>query len=316
MWIFVRRELMRFAPGLQMDYNDGVSQAFNMVMIRWITLFFFTPFLCLSGKAQTSELLQSIAFHADVMVNADRDIHRMKAHGAFTAAMDSFLILPNAFEISLDSIPWISVLKDPGFRIVTWQLREAEDKYSYGGFIQYPDRVIRLVDNRPWLNGSLRNFYSPSSWYGALYYRMIPYDAGRFILFGFHAEDNKINTKVAEVLDLTGTEPKLGAPVFIGKDEPQTRLILNYADVSSVQLEFDPEINAIVHDHLITLQGVGIDGEALPVSDGSYEGWLLTEGKWQYKEKVYDVIVNTPPMTEERKERKENKDILGRPRNP
>jgi hypothetical protein len=117
-------------------------------------------------------------------------------------------------------------------------------------------------------------------------------------------------------LALNGEEIKLGVPVFVGKDEPMSRILLNYADVSTVHLRYDSVIGGLVHDHITSLPAIGMSGEALPVSDGSLEGWILKNGLWEYLEEAYDMPVDEPPMTDERKERKEDKDILGRPRKP
>ena len=262
-------------------------------------------------------LLDNIAFHADVMVNAVMDRHRIKAHDIFLTAMDSMLARPGSYNISLDSIPWLSVVHGDSFRIVTWQLRLSDSEYKYGGFIQWPDRIVELKDTRPWLNGSSYSTYTPGAWYGCLYYKIIPFESeGKkyYVLFGFNAENESVNTKVADILDLTGTEPRFGVSLFEGKDQVRTRLILTYGDVSSVQLIFDPALKAIVHDHLESLPGVGPSGEALIVSDGSLEGWFLKHGKWVYEEKVYDVKMDEPPMLDERKNHKEDKDIFGRPK--
>lgn len=267
------------------------------------------------SQSTKDPMLSEIAFYADVMVNADHDQHRIHAHSRFYDLINNLLVSPATTNISLDSIPWISVLKGPDFRVITWQLRLSDEEYKYGGFIQRAGKLFELKDSRPWINGSLRSTYTPAAWYGALYYKLIPYRDDAFILFGFNAENSLLNTKVADVLDLSGDEPRFGMPVYLGKDEPQTRLILTYADASSVQLLFDPELNAIIHDHLESLPGVGPGGESLAVSDGSQEGWFLKKGKWVYQEEVYDVKSDVPPMSDDRKERKEDKDLFGRPKN-
>lgn len=262
-------------------------------------------------------LVDQVAFYADFMINAEDDRHRLLAHEKFLDRLNALLQLPNSYMISLDSIPWLMVLHGDGFRILTWQLRKNFESYSYGGFIQFPDKLIELKDNRPWLNGSLRNVYRPDSWYGALYYKIIPFDSGKegtYLLFGFNAENSAVNTKVADILDLSGERPSFGLPLFEGRDDPQTRLIFTYADASPMQLIYDEQLKAIIHDHLESLPGIGPDGQTLAVPDGSQEGWFLKEGKWLYEEKMFDVKSETPPMTDERKERKEERDLFGRSR--
>jgi len=262
-------------------------------------------------------LLESIAYHSDIMVNAVADQHRIKAHAIFQATMDTLLARPGSYNVPLDSIPWIAVVHGDDFRIVTWQLRLSDSEYKYGGFIQWPDRIVKLNDSRPWLNGAAYSYYTPDLWYGCLYYNIIPFEnEGKkyYALFGFNAENAMNNTKVADILDLTGDSPKLGLPLFVSNEEARTRIIITYADVSSVHLVYDTELKAIVHDHLSTLPGIGPSGEALAVSDGSLEGWFLKDGKWVYEEEVYDVKMEEPPMLEERKVYKEDKDLFGRPK--
>lgn len=287
-----------------------------MPMKRSILFLHFILLTCLTAFGQSQDsIIRDIAFYSDVMVTADSDKHRLRAYDQFANSIQTLTNSPGSFDWPLDSIPWISVLHGDDFRIVTWQLRISDEEYKYGGFIQWSDKVVELKDTRPWLNGSLRNTYSPESWYGALYYKLIPFESGRnstYILFGFNAENSRINTKVADILDLSNEVPKFGKLVFTGKDDPQSRIILTYADASAVQLFYDAELKAIVHDHLENLPGVGPNGEVLAVSDGSQEGWFMKDGKLVYLEKVYDVKSETPPMTEERKVRKEDKDLFGR----
>ncbi len=274
------------------------------------------------GRVQAQQpgpahLLEEIGFYADVMVNAIADQHRDRAHASMSNAMDSLLALPSSFDISLDSIRWLSVLHGDGFRIVTWQWKVNEEEYKYGGFIQWPSRLVSLKDTRPFINGSSYNTYTANAWYGALYYDIIPFEReGKkyYMLLGFNAENSSYNIKVADILDLTGPDIKFGVPVFIGPEEPMTRIILSYADVSTVHIRYDTKLGGIIYDHLEDLPGVGSNGETMPVSDGSLEGWILKDGNWNYQEKVYDVKMDEPPMSDERKDKKEDKDILGRPR--
>lgn len=293
----------------------------RLYVMKTTVLFAWLLFTSLMAGAKTPDfdsILSEIAWYADIMVHAEDSKHRLRAHDQLIQAVDSFLMMPGSFDVRLDSIIGFQSLYADNFRIVTWQLRHSPDEYSYGGFIQWPDRVVGLVDNRPFLNGSAYSYYSADKWYGCVYYEIIPFELhGKryYILMGFHAENSLVNTKVADVLDLTGESPRLGLPVFVGNGEARTRLILTYFDGSLVQLKYDKDLKGIVHHHLITLPGVGPNGEALPVSDGSLEGWIFKKGNWHYEEEVYRAVpVSEPPMLEERKVRKEEKDILGRPR--
>lgn len=286
----------------------------------YLVILSFLSFSWSTLKAQIADstrLLDEIGFYSDVMVNANADDHRKRAQENLTKAMDSLLALPASYSIGLDSIRWLSVLHGDDFRIVTWQWKVNDAEYKYGGFIQWPDRLVALKDTRPFMNGSSYNTYTANAWYGALYYQIIPFERqGQqyYVLLGFNGENSQFNVKVADILDITTPDVKFGVPVFIGQDEPLTRILLSYADVSTVHIRYDKEMGGIIYDHLESLIGVGANGESMPVADGSLEGWILDNGNWIYQEKVFDVKVDTPPMTEERKDRKEDKDILGRPK--
>lgn len=289
-------------------------------MIRSIWVLIFGYSLNMGLIAQTPEekhLVDEIAYNADIMVNANLDRHRIRASESMLVSLDSLLAIQGSYEVSLDSIPWLSIVHGADFRLVTWQLKVSNEEFKYGGFIQWPDRIVRFKDTRPFINGSSYSTYTPSSWYGCIYYQIIPFEMeGKkyYVLLGFNAENSSINTKVADVLDLSGPDIRLGVPVFTGKEEARTRLMLTYGDISNTRMTYDPKLEGIIHDHVETLPGIGPNGEDLPVSDGSMEAWILKKGKWEYQEEVYDVKVTEPPMTNERKNRVEDKDIMGRPK--
>jgi hypothetical protein len=274
--------------------------------------------LALSGQAHSFEGLKGdIAYYSDMMVNADLDKHRIRADEALEMALDTFLSIKGSYNETLDSIPWLTIVHGNDFRIVTWQLKISTEEYKYGGFIQWEDRIVHLRDTRPFTNGSSFSTYTPAGWYGCMYYQIVPFQRDGvtyYALMGYNAENSSINTKVTDILDLTGAEPRLGLPVFIGKDEPMTRIMMTYADISNAHMGYDAKLGGIVHDHIESLAGIGPSGEPLPVSDGSMEGWILKKGNWVYQEKVYDVKQDEPPMSDDRRDRKEDKDILGRPK--
>ncbi len=289
-----------------------------MIRSIWVLLLCYS--LNMGLMAQTPEekhLVDEIAYNADIMVNANLDRHRIRASESMLVSLDSLLAIQGSYEVSLDSIPWLSIVHGADFRLVTWQLKVSNEEFKYGGFIQWPDRIVRFKDTRPFINGSSYSTYTPSSWYGCIYYQIIPFEMeGKkyYVLLGFNAENSSINTKVADVLDLSGPDIRLGVPVFTGKEEARTRLMLTYGDISNTRMTYDPKLEGIIHDHVETLPGIGPNGEDLPVSDGSMEAWILKKGKWEYQEEVYDVKVTEPPMTNERKNRVEDKDIMGRPK--
>lgn len=270
------------------------------------------------GSAGLDDLVADIAYQADVVLNAEKGEHRIRAHAGLLENIDQFLMTKGSYEVSLDSIPWLYVLHGDDFRLVSWQLRISDEEYMYTAFIQWADRHVYFRDKRPFINGAGYTTFTPETWYGAVYYKLIPFEKDKdkyYILLGYNAENSLLNTKVVDVLDLSGSEPRLGLPVFTGAGEPQTRLLVSYADVSPARVQFDEKLNGVLIDHVTALPGVGPNGESLPIPDGSMDAWVLKKGNWEYQEEVYDVKMKDPLMTKERKDKTEDKDILGRPKN-
>ncbi len=289
-------------------------------MIRLFTLFGFCTFFNIALHSQISDpkaLVTEIAYYSDIVINAEDGTHRTRANEDLLANIDLFLNTPGSFHTSLDSISWLYVLHGNDFRLVSWQLRITNEEFKYGAFIQWEDRHVYFKDSRPFINGSAYTTYTPAAWYGAVYYKMIPFEREKmiyYILLGYNAENSLLNTKVADVLDLTSAQPLLGVPVFTGAGDPQTRLMVSYADISPARVQFDEKLNGILIDHVSTLAGVGPNGESLPIPDGSLDAWILKKGNWVFEEEVYDVKSKDPLMTKERKDKKEEKDIMGRPK--
>lgn len=292
-----------------------------MPMIKTFLVLIPVIFISLSLNGQVTSSLDSmvreINFYADMVVNAEKSEHRQRAQVLLSEHFDQFLQTDGSFQFPLDSIPWLYVLHGDGFRLVSWQLCNSPESYTYHAFLQWSDRHVYFKDSRPFINGSAYTTFTPSAWYGAVYYDMRAFEKDKqmyYLLLGYNAENSLLNTKVVDVLDLSGPEPKLGVPVFTGGEETQTRVLVSYADIAPARVHYDESLKGVVIDHVSPVPGIGPGGETLPVPDGSLDAWVLKKGDWAYEAEVYDVKQKEPPMTRERENKAEEKDILGRPK--
>ncbi len=219
---------------------------------------------------------------------------------------------------------------DSSWRIFTWQLFVNDSTYRYYGVLQTraaPAEPIVLRDSAQAL-GLEREFeLGPEQWYGALYYNVHSFELadGRpaWVLFGFDADGFAHRRKVADVLSFgprTGA-PLFGAEVFVGSEDSETRrqarLILEYRTDARVGLNFDPALDGIVFDHLVTGPPVRRGDPPAYVPDGSYDGYVYAAdaGEWRWRMEWFDRVQSAePPRAEPAPGGTESRDLFGRPR--
>lgn len=265
-------------------------------------------------------------FYADVMVNASSAEHRKLAADQFQTLFLQALEDTSSLREDYDSLLWVSrvIPEDGAFRLFSWQLMESPDTYKYFAVLQKADgTLIRFEDNRPVVNGFELGEYDHTLWYGALYYGVFPFRYGRedaYILLGYHGNTALTNQKYADVLILKDDRAVLGAPVFVkkldeGGEERRNRIMIEYADAAAGRIQFDREKELIVFDHLITIFSEGPDKGAVPVPDGSYEGYQLKGKEWIYVEKVFNQVMDKPPREKPVLEGRNGRDLFGRKKN-
>lgn len=262
----------------------------------------FISFLGLLLHAQEQEV-KDLAYLSDIMINATKPAHRVRASKEFLPAFKSLLNEPQAFNLDLSSIEGISEQKAPNgdFRLFTWQIIEGTNDFKYYGFILNNDgTLIELNDNKEDVQDIEYMTLGTDNWYGVLYYEMKAYEYNGdtfYLLFGYDGHSQYDKIKIAEVMQIKDGQPSFGMENFKIpqegiKDKVKNRILLKYSADSNVGLRFNENLNIIMHDHLITRMGQFPGQGPTAVSDGSYEGYELVDGYWVYNEKVFDFILN------------------------
>jgi hypothetical protein len=186
---------------------------------------------------------------------------------------------------------------DSLFRIITWQVEEAEE-FRYSGFLQ-PMKMAGLALTELKDSRALKSEYAlhdPGSWYGALYYGIQPFKTtdgqDAYLVLGFNAHTKQLNQRVADVMVWNGNTVTFGMPVFSDSSEVRSRIILEYTDAASATMRFDREKELLIYDHVITIETP--EGPAL-VPDGSYHGFQYRKGLWHFIDTVFNIKVDQPP---------------------
>ncbi len=254
--------------------------------------------------------------------------HRFAACKRTITTLVQALKVPASFEWPFHRLRSISIQYPPDstFRIFSWQLDRGDGTFRQYGAIQMRRRELELyplIDRSHEHSWPESEVLSTDEWYGAIYYHIEPFQGPdqqqMYVLFGFDTHSPYQHRKVADVLwfDAEG-QPRFGAPVFVkeGAQGKQVlhRLLLEYWTQASVRLNYDPQLDIIIFDHLQPIsQSVPTQGKILTwIPDGTYEGFRLeADGRWHHIPKVFHQTLERPPISEEARP-SDKRDLFGR----
>lgn len=230
----------------------------------------------------------------------DEEIDNLNVN--FKKAMESFLKNEDAFNYKFTQLKTVAIIDSPDekIRIINWNLEYTDLTYRYCAYVMRKDdnkdkiMTTELVDNLDAYEAKPEGIIDSKNWYGALYYKMIPFERNNkmeYVLLGWDGGTTGSNFKLIDVLSFTGNNLKLGSPVFKGKKTTLKRVIFEYSDKSNMSVKFEEKYGRIVFDHLSpespSLAGV----YSYYVPDMSYDSYNYSEGTWVLKE---DVIAVNP----------------------
>ncbi len=269
--------------------------------------------LCVAPQSNAQSLEEHESTLAELSVQLVNDSLLENRKAAFANLMTEFeaaFKLDSAYSFPFDSVVGVSRLYAPDstFRMLTWQLFENKETYTYSGCIVFPDgRFVKLTDASPMFMNPKQQEGKPELWFGALYYNMTKAQHGDktyYLLFGFDGHSYFNKQKLIEAMHIAedGTI-SFGAPIFKytrGKKEKkrtfvESRFILNYSAEVSISLNWSDLYEVILFDHLILAGGSYGQGPAY-VTDGSYEAFQITGEGLFFIEKYFNQISLEPPM--------------------
>lgn len=101
-----------------------------------------------------------------------------------------------------------------------------------------------------------------------------------------------------DVLHIDEGEITLGGEFFEDRNSPGTyleRIMIRYSIDATANLNYNPGLKMIIHDHLIQRIGRMPGQGPVMLPDGTYEGYEWKDGKWQYVEKIYEHTYDEAP---------------------
>lgn len=245
----------------------------------------------------------SLQRYSDSMINAEEASERFRADSNFVRGLVRALQIKNSFYYPFDSIRSVSHLyaPDSSFRIFTWQLKKDAYVFLQKGAIQMRTangelKLFPLFDYSMYTAKPGDSVRTRNNWIGAIYYRIVAKEArGKkyYTLLGFDDYSVSANKKWAEVLSFDSKgEPVFGGPFFSYKEDTvqkpvQARFSMEYKKEASALLNYDPDLDMIIFDHLISETDEPAKKDTF-IPDGTYEGFKWKDGQWVHVDKVFD----------------------------
>lgn len=227
---------------------------------------------------------------------------RFRADSLFIKGFVRALVTRGSFYFPFDSLN-VSKLyaPDSSFRIFTWQLKKDEYVILQKGAIQVntPDGSLKLFplhDVSMFTRKPMDSVRSNKNWIGAIYYKIIQKESNGkkfYTLLGFDDFSVSSNKKWMEVLTFnTSGEPVFGGPLISYKDDSlkrpvQARFSIEYKKEAKTFLNYDPELDVILVDHLIS-ESDEPEKKSTLVPDGDYEAFKWQNGQWVHINKLFN----------------------------
>jgi hypothetical protein len=273
--------------------------------------------------AQLKEYEDTLGLCGFLVINDSLPEERFASCKKLITTLKTALKLPNSFNYPFEQIKSVSIQypADSTFRIFTWQLYVDKDDYRYYGAIQMnsPDlKLIPLIDRSVDVQSEEYDILQPDKWYGSLYYNVKQFatpTGNQYLLFGYDGFSFFNKRKLVDVLSFKDGKPSFGAPVFVQHDSlgneiaVRNRLLFEYSAEASFKMNFDEAYGLILYDHLMTM--AGSYGPTM-VPDGTYEGYKLTNGRWEWVEKYWNEVMDEAPRPEPVLDNRRGQDVFGK----
>lgn len=224
-----------------------------------------------------------------------------KANISFASKMKDFLLLDGAYNYTFKHLETVAILDSPDgkIRIVNWNIEYPDFSYSFGGFVMHKNNkkasIFELKDSFDPYQSKPNGIVNETNWYGALYYKIIPFLNGRnteYLLLGWDGGTTGSNYKILDVLSVAKKHIYFGSPVFKTNGDLSKRIVFEYSDRANMTMRYEEKYGRIVMDHL-SPEAPSMEGVySYYVPDFSYDAYIFDGRFWKLKEDI--IAVNNP----------------------
>ena len=229
--------------------------------------------------------------------SATNDALQLSENESLIQLIESILEHPGTMTYDFTKFETISTIKSPddAFRLFNWNIENSEGVHQHFCYALLPNRgnkpntVIKFKEDKITIPSKPSNTLSPNTWYGALYYKILPIKYGNkslYTVIGFNGGTRSSNKKMIDIFYFKGKKLRLGYPLFQEESESKQlsrRVFFEYAEKAIVGVNLNEELEAIVFDHLVpeseNLKGL----YSYYIPDMTYDGYTWNGEIWEYK---------------------------------
>lgn len=266
-------------------------------------------FLAIGASAQVYSVSKSedrLLVKLETLRNAVTDEEKATANEDFKSDLAAVLEHEESFNHTFPLLTSVGFIdsKDGIVRIINWNVEQDDKSQRYFGFVQHYDKrkknlSVTELKQDVWGLKQPDDIVEAASWYGALYYQIIPVKKGSrtiYTVLGWDGNTTMSNIKLIDAMYISGRSVKFGSPIFkIGK-ETKKRLYYEHSEKVTMTLRYEEGRSRIMMDHLSpeapTMKGY----YSFYVPDLSYDALEFEDHKWVLKEDV--IGVNDHPTPE------------------
>ena len=266
---------------------------------RIITGIFFilSAFSILTAQNNQPDITTSLEkLFARLKINFN-SAERLAINDSIQVIVESYASSDTVFNHRFQNLRYLGQVTSPDslLKILTWNLiLEDGDNRYFCYLIRRPHKTVPAKIFK--LTGIYREepvrsdtIYSPSDWYGALYYDIKPFqlnDQTNYVILGIDYGNSFITRKIIDVLWFNSKdEIFFGMKCFNDGKEIKFRAVFEFASTAVMSLRFNTD-SSIVFDHLAPFSQEYKDNHQFYGPDFSFDSYDLENGLWRFKTNV------------------------------
>ena len=254
----------------------------------------FTNLISQEINFQDSE--KKISLLANKILNGETDSIKNDANKELTNYLLQIIDQKKSYLYTFKEIEHISVLqpKDKKFKLFTWFIPYLNGEFEYVGILQICNKrgrkckTYQLKNNINLTEEIIYNQLDYDTWYGCLYYDIIPIKIDKkryYTLLGWDGNNEKTTKKIIDILTIDKhNQPFFGANIF---DDQKKRILIEYGSQYPISLQYDDELEYIVFDHIEPMDGISKNNFSLYVTNLSYDILKKTPVGWKLEQNIY-----------------------------